>query len=162
MLKTMQERIAYWEAVYETEYRKQNPVTHRINSVCVDQPIPPALIPTTFVGSTPAELDTKLNTYYAAGGKRGRGNKRNQILYSDLTEFFYLLKDRGIRLPRRHLSAEACLPELRELLIKHGYIESTVTLDQLAGKSANSMALREEVQHKLERIFVRVASHMPP
>jgi hypothetical protein len=162
MPKTMQERADYWEALYEIEYRKHFPVTHKVNSVCTAPTILPESRPTVFISSSSAKLDTMLNTYYAAGGKRGRGNKRNQILYSDLTTFFFLLRDKGIKLPRWHLSAKACLPELRTLLIKHGYIKSTVTLNMLTGKSAGSMALRKEILHNLERPFVRVASHMPP
>jgi hypothetical protein len=161
MPKTMQERSAYWEALYETEYRTHFPIVHNVNPVCTAQTLPPESRPTVFIGSTSAELDTMLTTYYAAGGKRGRGNKRNQILYSDLTAFFFLLKGKGITLPRWHLSAKACLPELRNLLIKHGYIKRIITLNMLTGKSASSRALRKGIQHKLERPFVCVASHMP-
>ena len=162
MPKTMQKRAEYWDALYWAEYRKHYPVVHKVSSVRVAQTILPASRPTVFVGRSSAELDTVLNTYYAAGGKRELGNKRNQILYSDLTAYFFLLRNKGIKLPRWHLSAKTCLPELRDLLIKHGYIESIITLDKLTGKSASSMALRKEIQHKLERPFVRVASHMPP
>jgi hypothetical protein len=161
MPKTMQERAAYWDGLYWAEYRKRFPVVHQVNPMCAAQTMPPTSSPTVFIGNTSAELDTMLNTYHAAGGKRGRGNKRNQILYSDLTAFFFLLKDKGINLPRRHLSAKACLPELRNLLIKHGYIKDIITLNMLSGKSANSMALRRALLHKLERPFICVASHMP-
>jgi hypothetical protein len=162
MPKTMEEHAVYWDERYWAEYRKHFPVVHKVNPVRVARPTPAASSPTVFIGHTYAEIDTMLNTYYEAGGKRERGNKRNQILYSDLTAYFFILKNKGIKLPRRHLAAKACLPELRDLLIKHGYIESTITIDKLTGKSAGSVVLRQEIHHKLERPFVRIASHMPP
>ena len=161
MIKSMAERAAVWDAQYEIEHRKHRPVVHKVEAQDDARTEPAKKRATVFIGRSDTERDTMLNVYNQAGGKRGRGNKRNQVLHSDLTVYFFHLKQRGVKLPRRHLSAKACLPELLALLIKHGYLSDGTKIDDLAGHSGRSGLLRKKIHRSLERIFVHIASFMP-
>lgn len=64
-------------------------------------------------------------------GRKARGNKRRgeAALYTDLLQYFLLLKSKGITLPRNgSLSLKACMYGLFEILQRHGYTGSEAGL----------------------------------
>lgn len=101
-----------------------------------------------------AELLGLMRSFSKSVGPVLRGNKRlgRAALYADLIQYFYLLRQRDITLPRnKSLSAKACAYGLGVILRKHGCTEFSDNRLETNSRS------RQEVASKMDRIFSRVA-----
>ena len=109
-----------------------------------------------FVADSEVTIDELIEGLVKAVGSKKPGNKRRgrTALYGDLVRQFTLLKEHGVNLPRGgSLSLAACQHGLGAILREHGYMSKDKT--DIALKNSR---FRDELGHKLARIFDRVAN----
>ena len=107
------------------------------------------------VADTEDQLTQMLGATNKAVGSKKRGNKRigKTALYGDLIQYFTLLKQHGVTLPRGgSLSLAACNHGLGDILRSHRYLAPDQT-----DRALKNSKIREELGHKLARVFDRVA-----
>jgi len=92
------------------------------------------------VAKTVLEINTVLEIASKAMGARTRGNKRwgrkQKAFYVDLVGYFIALQKQGCKLPRYHLSIAACSTELEEILVRHGHLLYSDTLNETHGRTS--------------------------
>lgn len=109
-----------------------------------------------FIASSHQEVSQIYSAYRRALGNPGRGNSRtgNERFYKDLILLFFRIKKSGINLPRWNISKKHLRFGIYNVLKEHGYIPDAVSEDLFY----KNTSIRNWIHHKVERIFVRVAS----
>jgi hypothetical protein len=138
-----------------------NRIQHKIAEHAIDNPkpgprkssAPPHKPLVCFTADSADKLENCITKFAAVIGSKTRGNKRigKAALYADLLQYFMLLKDQGVTLPRnKSLSARACNFGLGEILRRHGCTD-------LTDRALMNGEHRKRVAAKMDRIFTHVS-----